>query len=70
MILVRTGHQEGEGDRENGLPSSFVQTVTEYVQRDFSPRLATEGEEQAGDVSTVTANPVGESDALPVDTSR
>ncbi|MGA0247998.1 MAG: serine hydrolase domain-containing protein [Schleiferiaceae bacterium] len=72
MILVRTGHQEGSGDRENGLPSSFVQTVTEYVQRDFTARLSAAGEELESDFSDAPAEPLttGESDALPVDSGR
>ena len=70
MIIVRTGHQEGGGDREKGLPSSFVQTVTEYVQRDFSRQTFALGEELSTDDSPELADDTRilgeESDALPI----
>jgi CubicO group peptidase (beta-lactamase class C family) len=66
MILVRTGHQEGSGDRENGLPSSFMQAVTEYVQRDFRRPLAADPAEARSDSSNEAPVTTGESDALPL----
>ena len=66
MILVRTGHQEGSGDRENGLPSSFLQAVTEYVQRDFRRLTAAASSEAPRDALEEAPIVTGESDALPL----
>ncbi len=73
MVLVRIGHQEGGGDRENGLPSSFMQTVTEYVQRDFTspvqkPKDALGSPQEV--IEPREAHAMGESDALPVEAGR
>ncbi len=69
MILVRTGHQEGSGDGENGLPSSFMQAVTEYTQRDFRrPIQSLETEAVIEDVKASHLS-TEESDALPLPSS-
>ncbi len=73
MVLVRIGHQEGGGDRENGLPSSFMQTVTEYVQRDFTPPVQKPKDALGSPQEVIEpreAHAMGESDALPVEAGR